>query len=166
VTDVVVSVQRLDPELPLPSYAHVGDAGADLVAAAGVRLAPGERAVVPTGIALALPVGYAGFVHPRSGLAARQGLGLVNAPGTIDSGYRGEVKVIVVNLDPTQPIELRRGDRIAQLVVQRVAAVTFAEVDALPSSIRAEAGFGSTGGFEAAVPQPTTEQHPTEQQGA
>ena len=150
-TDVVVSVRRLDPELPLPSYAHLGDAGADLVAAVGIRLAPGERAVVPTGIAVALPLGYAGFIHPRSGLAARHGLGLVNAPGTIDSGYRGEVKVIVVNLDPRQPIELRRGDRIAQLVVSRVASVTFVDVDALPSSGRAEAGFGSSGGFTAAA---------------
>src|SRR3954453_17324764 len=117
---LAVLVQRLDEGVPLPSYAHPGDAGADLVAAVGVRLAPGERAVVPTGIAIALPEGYAAFVHPRSGLAARAGLGLVNAPGTIDAGYRGEIKVILVNLDPIAPIELRRGDRIAQLVVQRV----------------------------------------------
>lgn len=144
---LVVLVQRLDRDLPLPSYAHLGDAGADLVAATELRLAPGERAVVPTGIALAIPPGYAGFVHPRSGLAARCGLGLVNAPGTIDSGYRGEVKVIVVNLDPRQPIELRRGDRIAQLVVSRVEAASFAEVDTLPASARGEHGFGSTGGF-------------------
>lgn len=143
----VVAVHRLDPELPLPSYAHLGDAGADLVAAAGVRLGPGERAVVPTGIALAIPPGYAGFVHPRSGLAAQYGLSLVNAPGTIDSGYRGEVKVIVVNLDPRRPIELQRGDRIAQLVVQRVAAVSFLDVETLPASGRAAGGFGSTGGF-------------------
>lgn len=155
---VVVTVQRLDPELPLPSYAHIGDAGADLVAAIRVRLAPGERAVVPTGIAIALPSGYAGFVHPRSGLAAQRGLALVNAPGTIDCGYRGEVKVIVVNLDPGQPIELRRGDRIAQLVVQRVAAVTFTEVDTLPSSIRNQAGFGSSGGFGSNQAPPTSRQ--------
>lgn len=147
--EVVVAVRRLDPELPLPSYAHLGDAGADLVAAVDVRLAPGERAVVPTGIALALPAGYAGFVHPRSGLAASRGLGLVNAPGTIDSGYRGEVKVILVNLDPSTSIELRRGDRVAQLVVQRVVAVAFTEVDTLPETSRAAGGFGSTGGWGA-----------------
>lgn len=157
-TELIVAVQRLDPGLPLPSYAHLGDAGADLFAAVDVRLAPGERAVVPTGIAVALPPGYAGFVHPRSGLAVRHGLGLVNAPGTIDSGYRGEIRVIVVNLDPRQPIELRRGDRIAQLVVQPVAEATFAEVSRLPSSPRAEAGFGSTGGFAGSLDSPTTSQ--------
>ncbi len=161
-SDLVVAVQRLDPELPLPSYAHVGDAGADLVAAMDVRLAPGERAVVPTGIALALPSGYAGFVHPRSGLAAQRGLALVNAPGTIDSGYRGEVKVIVVNLDPRRPIELRRGDRIAQLVVQPVAAVSFLDVETLPASGRADAGFGSTGGFAAATEAPPSGPSATE----
>lgn len=153
-TGLVVAVARLDPELPLPSYAHLGDAGADLVAATDVRLAPGERAVVPTGIALAIPSGYAGFVHPRSGLAAQRGLALVNAPGTIDSGYRGEVKVIVVNLDPRRPIELRRGDRIAQLVVQPVVAVSFLEVETLPASGRGGAGFGSTGGFAAMTEPP------------
>jgi dUTP pyrophosphatase len=147
VGDEQVLVRRLDPELPLPSYAHPGDAGADLVAAVDVVLAPGERAVVPTGVAIALPPGCAAFVHPRSGLAARAGLGLVNAPGTIDEGYRGEIKVIVVNLDPREPIKLRRGDRIAQLVVQRVERVTFTEVGELPESARAEGGFGSTGGY-------------------
>jgi len=146
---LAVAVTRLDPELPVPSYAHPGDAGADLVAAADVTLAPGERAVVPTGVAIALPEGYAGFVHPRSGLAARAGLGLVNAPGTIDSGYRGEIKVILVNLDPREPIELRRGDRIAQLVIQRVERAEFTVVPALPESVRAEGGFGSTGGHAA-----------------
>jgi dUTP pyrophosphatase len=145
-TDLVIPIRRLDPDLPLPAYAHPGDAGADLFAAAGVTLAPGERAVVPTGVAIALPAGYAGFVHPRSGLAARAGLALVNAPGTIDAGYRGEIKVIVVNLDPVAPIELRRGDRIAQLVVQRVEQAEFTVVPALPESARAEGGFGSTGG--------------------
>jgi dUTP pyrophosphatase len=142
-----VLVQRLDDDVPLPSYAHPGDAGADLVAAVDVRLAPGERAVVPTGIAIALPEGYAAFVHPRSGLAARVGLGLVNAPGTIDAGYRGEIKVILVNLDPHEPIVLARGDRIAQLVIQRVDRAAFVEVSALPDSARAAGGFGSTGGY-------------------
>jgi len=142
-----VLVQRLDDGVPLPAYAHPGDAGADLVAAEDVTLAPGERAVVPTGIAIALPEGYAAFVHPRSGLAARVGLGLVNAPGTIDAGYRGEIKVVLVNLDPREPIVLARGDRIAQLVVQRVDRVTFAEVAELPESIRGAGGFGSTGGY-------------------
>jgi dUTP pyrophosphatase len=144
---VRVLIHRLDDELPAPSYAHPGDAGADLVAAHDVVIAPGDRAVVATGVALAIPDGYAGFVHPRSGLAARLGLGLVNAPGTIDSGYRGEVKVIVVNLDRTHPIELRRGDRIAQLVVQKVERAEFVAVDELPDSVRSDGGFGSTGGF-------------------
>jgi dUTP pyrophosphatase len=142
-----VLVRRLDPGLPMPAYAHPGDAGADLVAAVDVDLAPGERAVVPTGVAIALPEGYAGFVHPRSGLAAKTGLSLVNAPGTIDAGYRGEIKVIVVNLDPREPIHLDRGDRIAQLVVQRVERADFVEVAELPESVRAEGGFGSTGGY-------------------
>jgi dUTP pyrophosphatase len=142
-----VLVRRLDPELPIPAYAHPGDAGADLVTAVDVELAPGERAVVPTGVAIALPEGYAGFVHPRSGLAAKAGLSLVNAPGTIDAGYRGEIKVILVNLDPHTPVHLARGDRIAQLVVQRVERAEFVEVAELPESVRAEGGFGSTGGY-------------------
>jgi dUTP pyrophosphatase len=142
-----VLVRRLDPALPLPAYAHPGDAGADVVSAVDVELAPGQRAVVPTGIALAVPDGYAAFVHPRSGLAARLGLALVNAPGTVDAGYRGELKVVVVNLDPTEPIRLHRGDRIAQLVVQPVERVRFEEVVTLPESARAEGGFGSTGGY-------------------
>ncbi|PLW73927.1 dUTP diphosphatase, partial [Streptomyces sp. DJ] len=121
-----------------------------LVAAAGAELAPGERAVLPTGIAIALPDGYAAFVHPRSGLAARCGVSLVNAPGTVDAGYRGEIKVIVVNLDPRQAVVLERGDRIAQLVVQQVEKVRFHEVAELPGSARAEGGFGSTGGFRTA----------------
>jgi dUTP pyrophosphatase len=144
---VRIQVRRLDPELPLPAYAHPGDAGADLVAAVDVELAPGERALVPTGVAIAVPEGYAAFVHPRSGLAVRHGLALVNAPGTIDAGYRGEVKVALVNLDPREPVRLRRGDRIAQLVVQPVERVDFAEVEALPGSARAAGGFGSTGGY-------------------
>ncbi len=144
---VEVLICRLDPELPLPQYARTGDAGADLVAAADVELAPGERAVVPTGIAIALPEGYAAFVHPRSGLAARHGLTMVNAPGTIDSGYRGEVSVILLNTDRCQPVQLRRGDRVAQLVVQRVETARFVASDALPPSQRGAGGFGSTGGF-------------------
>jgi dUTP pyrophosphatase len=143
---VDVLITRLDPGLPLPAYAQPGDAGADLVTAEDVDLAPGERALVRTGIAIALPTGYAAFVHPRSGLAARHGVTLVNAPGTIDTGYRGEIKVILLNTDATRPVSLRRGDRIAQLVVQRVENVTFREVPALPGSARGEGGFGSTGG--------------------
>jgi dUTP pyrophosphatase len=142
----LVLVTRLDPEVPLPSYARPGDAGADLVAAQDVELAPGERAMVRTGIAIALPEGYAAFVHPRSGLAARHGVTLVNAPGTIDSGYRGEIQVIMLNTDPVRPVTFRRGDRIAQLVVQRVEHATFREVAALPGSARGAGGFGSTGG--------------------
>jgi len=141
-----VLVQRLDPGVPLPAYAVAGDAGADIVTAVDVHLEPGQRAVLPTGIAIALPPGHAAFVHPRSGLAARAGLGLVNAPGTIDSGYRGEVMVIVVNLDPELPIELRRGERIAQLVVQRVEQAEFVPVESLPPSARGTGGHGSTGG--------------------
>ena len=144
--DVDVQLIRLDPGVPLPAYALPGDAGADLSAAEDVDLAPGERAIVRTGIAIALPVGYAAFVHPRSGLAAKHGVTLVNAPGTIDSGYRGEIKVILLNTDTARPVSLRRGDRVAQLVVQRVEHVRFREVTALPGSDRGEDGFGSTGG--------------------
>ncbi|MBU2074178.1 MAG: dUTP diphosphatase [Actinobacteria bacterium] len=140
-----VPVVRLDPDLPLPGYAHAGDAGADLHTTVDVVLAPGERALVPTGIALALPEGYVGLVHPRSGLAARHGVSIVNTPGTVDAGYRGEVKVLLVNLDPGEPVELRRGERIAQLVVQRVERAAFVEVDALPDSARGTGGYGSTG---------------------
>jgi dUTP pyrophosphatase len=143
---VDVLITRLDPGVPLPAYARPGDAGADLVTAEDVDLAPGERALVRTGIAIALPSGYAAFVHPRSGLAAKHGVTLVNAPGTIDAGYRGEIKVILLNTDAARPVSLRRGDRIAQLVVQRVENVTFREVTALPGSARGEGGFGSTGG--------------------
>ncbi|CAB4771918.1 unannotated protein [freshwater metagenome] len=145
--DLSVPVVRLDPDLPLPSYAHPGDAGADLLTTVDVVLAPGERALVPTGVALAIPEGYVGLVHPRSGLAARHGLSIVNTPGTVDAGYRGEVKVLLVNLDPREPVELRRGDRVAQLVLQRVERAGFVEVDALPDSARGAGGYGSTGGF-------------------
>jgi len=144
---VSVSVRRLDPSLPLPSYAHPGDAGAYLLSRIDVTLAPGERTLVPTGVAIALPEGYAGFTHPRSGMAARHGITIVNAPGTIDAGYRGEILVNLVNLDPSEPFEVRRGDRIAQLVVQRVAETVFVEADSLPGSSRGETGHGASGGF-------------------
>ena len=144
---VAVLIRRLDADVPLPGYAHPGDAGADLVTTVDATLAPGERAVLPTGIALALPDGYAGFVHPRSGLAARCGVSVVNAPGTIDAGYRGEVQVVLVNHDPRDAVRLRRGDRIAQLVVQRVEQARFVEVDDLPATARGAGGYGSTGGF-------------------
>jgi dUTP pyrophosphatase len=142
---VDVLLTRLDPDVPLPSYAHPGDAGADLVTTTDVELAPGARAVVGTGIAIALPFGYAAFVHPRSGLAARFGVSIVNTPGTIDAGYRGEIRVALVNHDPAEQVSLQRGERIAQLVVQRVEAARFVVVDTLPGSARAEGGYGSTG---------------------
>jgi len=142
-----ISIRRLDPGVPLPSYAHPGDAGADLVTTEDVTLKPGERALVPTGISIALPEGYAAFVHPRSGLAARHGLSIVNAPGTVDAGYRGEIKVALINHDLTEPIVLSRGDRIAQLVIQRVEHAVFVDVDDLPDSARGAGGYGSTGGF-------------------
>jgi len=146
VADVQVPLSRLDPEVPLPRYAKPGDAGADLVTTTDAVIAPGERVVLGTGIAIALPVGYAAFVHPRSGLAARAGLSLVNAPGTIDAGYRGEIKVCLINHDPKEPIKLVRGDRIAQLIVQRVEQAEFVEVDELDGSERGDGGYGSTGG--------------------
>lgn len=144
---VPIPIRRLDPDLPLPTYAHPGDAGADVYAREDVTLKPGERRLVPTGIALALPEGYVALVHPRSGLAHRHGLSIVNAPGTIDAGYRGEIQVCLVNLDPSEPIELKRGDRIAQLVVQQFAGADFVEVAELPGSVRGDGGYGSTGGF-------------------
>ncbi|MGH8902872.1 MAG: dUTP diphosphatase [Egibacteraceae bacterium] len=142
---LVLRVRRLDPGLSLPSYAHPGDAGLDLRAREDVRLGPGERAVIPTGVAVAVPAGCVGLVHPRSGLAARHGVALVNAPGTIDACYRGEVKVILVNLDPAEPVHLARGDRIAQLLVQRVETVHVQEVGDLGETARGLGGFGSTG---------------------
>lgn len=144
---VDIQIRRLDPSLPLPSYAHPGDAGADLYAAVDVTLDPGERQLVPTGIALALPEGYVALVHPRSGLAYRHGLSIVNAPGTIDAGYRGEVQVCLVNLDTTKPVRLARGDRIAQLVIQRFETARLVEVDELSETERGRGGYGSTGGF-------------------
>ena len=147
--DVDVLIQRLDPGIPLPAYAHPGDAGADLCTTVDVELKPGERALVPTGLSIALPAGYAAFVHPRSGLGHRLGVSIVNTPGTIDAGYRGEIKVLLVNHDPVEPVSLRRGDRIAQLVVQRVERAVFHEVAILPGSDRGAGGYGSTGGFGA-----------------
>ena len=144
---VDVLLRRLDPDLPAPRYAHPGDAGVDLHAATDVTLTPGQRALVGTGVAVALPHGYAGFVHPRSGLASRAGVSIVNAPGTVDAGYRGEIQVCLVNLDRDRAVTLRRGDRIAQLVIQRVARARFHEVDLLPGSARGEGGHGSTGGY-------------------
>lgn len=138
-------IHRLDPGLPLPVAACSGDAGTDLCTARDVELGPGERALVPTGVAIALPDGYAAFVHPRSGLAARYGVTVVNAPGTVDAGYRGEIQVPLLNTDPAHAVRLRRGDRIVQLVVQRVERVVFHEVQALPGSARGDGAFGSTG---------------------
>ena len=143
---VDVLLTRLDADLPVPAYARPGDAGADLHAVDDVVVDPGERALVGTGVAIALPPGYAGFVHPRSGLAARCGLSIVNAPGTIDAGYRGEIRVCLVNLDPRTPVRISRGDRIAQLVVQRVEHARFVEVEQLPAAERGTSGYGSTGG--------------------
>lgn len=141
-----VPLRRLDPDLPLPSYAHPGDAGADLVAREAVVLEPGGgRALVPTGVAVALPPGYAGFVQPRSGLALRHGVTCLNTPGLIDCGYRDELKVILVNTDPSEPYKVERGDRIAQLVIQRVEDAHFVAVDELPPATRDVGGFGSTG---------------------
>jgi len=140
-----IRVKRLDPGLPLPMRAHTGDAGADLYAAEGVTLQPGERALVGTGIAIALPIGTVGLIHPRSGLAAKHGLTVVNAPGTVDAEYRGELKVCLLNTDLREPVEITRGMRIAQLVVQRVELVEFAEVDELDDTARGAGGYGSTG---------------------
>ncbi|HUA40274.1 MAG TPA: dUTP diphosphatase [Streptosporangiaceae bacterium] len=143
---VEVLIRRLDPGLPLPARAHPGDAGSDLYITADTELQPGERAVVGTGVCIALPDGYAGFVHPRSGLAARCGVTVVNAPGTVDAGYRGEIKVILLNTDSEHPVQFRRGDRIAQLVIQKVERPVFREVVHLPGSQRGDGGHGSTGG--------------------
>ena len=142
-TDLLI--QQIDPDLPLPRFAKAGDAGADLYARIDMELKPGERALMPTGIAIALPPGFAAFIHPRSGLAIRDGLSMVNAPGTIDASYRGEIQVILVNMDATKPISIRRGDRVAQLVIQRIENVRFVPVTHLPGTERGSAGFGSTG---------------------
>jgi dUTP pyrophosphatase len=140
-----LEIKRIDPDLPLPSYARDGDAGLDLSAAENVTLKPGERAAVRTGFAVAIPEGFAGFVHARSGRALREGLALPNAPGLIDAGYRGELKVLLVNLDPAEPIYIARGEKVAQLVVQRVERGVLEEARELPPSTRGEGGFGSTG---------------------
>ena len=138
-------IKLLDPTIPLPCYQHEGDAGLDLPSRVDLTLEPGERAMVPTGIALAIPKGYAGFVLPRSGLAARNGISLVNTPGLIDSGYRGEVTVVMINTDKKEPFSVKKGDRIAQLVIQRVETVDVIEVDDLDDTTRGAGGFGSTG---------------------
>ena len=157
-SELDVPVSLLSAEGAVPRYALPGDAGADLSITEDVELAPFQRALVGTGVAVAIPEGYAGFVHPRSGLAARHGLGVVNAPGTIDAGYRGEIKVILVNHDPTSALTLRRGDRIAQLVVQPVVRVRFVQVEDLPASERGAGGHGSTGGFSGLPSTGTEEQ--------
>lgn len=142
-----MAVRRVDPGVPLPAYARPGDAGCDLVTTVDAVVEPGERVLLPTGIAIALPQGYAGFVHPRSGLAARHGVGMVNGPGTIDAGYRGEIMVCLVNHDPRETLHLKRFDRVAQLVVQRVEHVVWREVDELSATERGAGGHGSTGGW-------------------
>ena len=144
-SSVQVLITRLDPELPLPRYAKGGDAGADIVSRIDITLAPGERALVPTGIAIALPDGYVALVHPRSGLAIKHGVTMVNAPGTVDAGYRGELQVILINHDKSESVSFKRGDRIAQLVIQKVERAEFVEVRDLPGSGRGSGGFGSTG---------------------
>lgn len=138
-------VKQLDPGLPLPRYAHHDDAGADLHSAEDFTLAPGERRLVPTGIAVAIPQGWVGLVHPRSGLAVRHGVSVVNAPGTVDAGYRGELKVVLINTDPHAAVSFTRGDRIAQLVLQEVAQAEFSPVEELPDTVRGAGGFGSSG---------------------
>jgi dUTP pyrophosphatase len=144
-SSVEVLITRLDPELPLPRYAKGGDAGADIVSRIDITLAPGERALVPTGIAIALPDGYVALVHPRSGLAINHGVTMVNAPGTVDAGYRGELQIILINHDKSESVSFKRGDRIAQLVIQKVERAEFVEVRDLPGSGRGTGGFGSTG---------------------
>jgi len=144
-SDFQVLIKRLDPELPLPKYSKGGDAGADIVSRIDITLAPGERALVPTGISIALPDGYVALVHPRSGLAIKHGVTMVNAPGTVDAGFRGELQCIMINHDPKESVTFKRGDRIAQLVFQKVERAHFVEVDELPGSGRGSGGFGSTG---------------------
>ncbi len=155
-----VQVRRLDPDLPLPSYARPGDAGLDLYAASPARLEPGARALIPTGLAVAIPPGYVGLVHPRSGLAARHGITIVNAPGTVDAGYRGEILVNLLNTDAARPFEIHRGDRIAQLLIQAVCTARLVEVAELPASERGASGHGASGGFGAAVAHGGTGRRP------
>lgn len=149
-SDLEVLLLLLDDDLPEPAYAHPGDAGADLVTRIDVVIPPQGRVTVPTGVAIALPDGYAGFIHPRSGLARKHGLTIVNAPGTVDAGYRGEIQITLLNTDPLEALTLHRGDRIAQLVVQRVERARFIRAERLPGSHRGEGGFGSSGGWTAA----------------
>ena len=143
--ELVIRCVQLHSDLPLPTYAHIGDAGADLVSAEELTLEPGMRAAVATGLCLEIPKGYVGLVHPRSGLALKNGISMVNTPGTIDCGYRGEIKVILINHDRAQAFEIKRGDRIAQLVIQKVEQATFNRVESLDDSARGDGGFGSTG---------------------
>lgn len=152
---LTIQLRRLDDGVPVPHYAHPGDAGADLVTRVDATIAPGERVTVPTGIAIALPEGYAAFVHPRSGLAAKHGLTIVNAPGTVDAGYRGEIAVTLLNTDAREPVVLHRGDRVAQLVIQRVERARFVEADVLPDSVRGAGGFGSSGGWGGTTADPS-----------
>lgn len=140
-----VLIKRLDPGLPLPRFAKAGDAGADVYSRIDIDIAPGERALIPTGVSIALPSGYATFAHPRSGLAIKHGISMVNAPGTIDAGYRGELQIILINLDIQETFSIKRGDRIAQLIFQKVESPEFVEVEDLPGSGRGTDGFGSTG---------------------
>ncbi len=143
--DLQVLITRLDPSVPMPSYAKPGDAGADLATRVDITLQPGERALVPTGISIALPNGYAAFVHPRSGLAIKHGVSMVNTPGTVDAAFRGELQVILINHDRTEPISFKKGDRVAQLVIQKVERANFVEVRSLPGTERGSGGFGSSG---------------------
>lgn len=143
-----VLIQRLDPDLPLPKFEYPGDAGLDLRARVDVELSPGQRVLIPTGIAIALPAGFVGLVHPRSGLALRTGFTLVNSPGTIDAGFRGEISVIGINTDTASSVRIERGDRIAQLVIQQIPEIVLIEVSQLPGSVRSGQGFGSSGGFQ------------------
>jgi len=169
VTAIEVLLQQLDPGLELPSYAHPGDAGADLYSRESFELQPGERRLVGTGVAIALPAGYAAFVHPRSGLAAQHGVSIVNTPGTVDAGYRGEIKVCLINTDRRRPVSIARGDRIAQLIIQQVSVAAFVTVGELPGSARGIGGYGSTGGVlgsaaQGGVTEPgAAERGPTEQ---
>ena len=140
-----VLITRIDKDLPIPQYAKPGDAGADLYSRIDLSLAPGQRALIPTGISIALPAGYAAFVHPRSGLAIKHGISMVNAPGTVDASYRGELQVILINHDKSETFEIKRGDRIAQLVIQTIERADFEEVEYLPGTTRGDGGFGSTG---------------------
>ena len=140
-----VLIKRLDPDIPLPSYAKAGDAGADLCTRIDLTLKPGERVLVPTGISIALPNGFVALIHPRSGLAIKHGISIVNTPGTVDAGYRGELQVILINHDLKESISFKKGDRIAQLVIQQVERAEFIEVQDLPGSERSTGGFGSTG---------------------